>query len=87
MTAPTGIGYQKSFRFWLEFNRLFVEFFRLAVGLHFTARSTSEMRTTVRLLLYLSSMVPLVTQAQARAPVGRKFQIPISKLQRNAKSQ
>jgi len=60
MTAPTGIGYQKPFRFWLEFNRLFVEFFRLALGLHFTARSTSEMRATVRLLLCLSSILPLV---------------------------
>jgi hypothetical protein len=60
MTAPTGIGYQKSFRFWLEFNRLFVEFFRLAVGLPFTARSTSEMRATVWLLLCLSSILPLV---------------------------
>jgi hypothetical protein len=62
MTAPTGIEYQKSFWFWLEFNRLFVEFFRLAVGLHFTARSTSEMRATVRLLLCLSSILPLVMQ-------------------------
>jgi hypothetical protein len=38
------------------------------------------MRATVCLLLYLSSMVPLVTQAQVRAPAVWKFQIPISKL-------
>jgi hypothetical protein len=60
MTARTGVGYQNSFRFWLEFNRLSVEFFPLAVGLHFTARSTSEMRATVWLLLCLSSILPLV---------------------------
>jgi len=33
------------------------------------------MRATFRLLLYLSSIVPLVSQAQVRAPAGREFQI------------
>jgi hypothetical protein len=38
------------------------------------------MRATFRLLLYLSLIMPLVTQAQVRAPAVWKFQIPISKL-------